>query len=182
MIKSPTKHRKLILIILASLSSIALICWGVFLLTSQNTNRAAEVAKPLEQALVEAGGIKMCSNGDDGKGWDNRAPYYGATYGFSVDKFAAIKIVNQIAANNGYGLVHASTSNRGFLNSVADDFVDDWYFDDSSKASDYSDMSPGKIRLSAVVYGEGQKSDCTHEVIAPGHSTIGIGVYLPDYR
>src|SRR6266498_949095 len=138
-----------------------------------------KTAKPIEQALVEAGAVKMCSNGDSGRGVDNKTPYYGSTFKLIKSKTEAIQTIEKAAKETGYNLVHASPTNRGFLDSVADNYINDWSFDETSKTSPYNNLGRGNIKLSVVVCGGGDQNDCDQSRIPTGQSTVGIGVRLP---
>jgi hypothetical protein len=145
-------------------------------------NHAEEVAKPIETALEEAGAVKKCSRGDDGRGVSNRAPWYGASYLIPKGKYESVAVVEYVASANGYNLSHATPENRGHLGAVADEFIDKWYFDNESKRSSYSELKDGHINFSFVIYGEGEKEPCNQTIIEPGRSFVGIGINLPEYR
>lgn len=109
-------------------------------------NYAEEVASPLEESLVKAGGVRMCSTGDTGRGSDNDVPWYGVYYEMPENRSKAIDIINKVASDNGYSLSHASLTNRGDV-PVADAYIDNWFYDTTGKPSSYKDLKPGKIKL-----------------------------------
>ena len=171
--------------IVAAISTAILLVAGCFIYSFLYTlthNKAVDVLEPIGKALEERGAVKQCGSGDTGRGPDNQNPYYAATYGLEADESEAIAIMYEATKSAGYNPVHASPTNRGFLDAVADIYIDKWYFDDTSKASPYSDLHAGNIRLSVVVYGEGSEDTCTQGTIPAGHSTIGVSVSLPDYK
>lgn len=181
--KSPTRRRSFRLSLGAALALIAGVGVATFYgMSMYFANRAEEVARPLESAIVNVGGVKLCATGDSGRGPDNTSPHYGASYKLNFGKDRAIQLINSVAKQNGYTLTHATPSNKGHLGSVADQFIDGWYFDDESKRNPYNDIEGGSIRLSFVVYGEGEKESCSQTIIEPSHSVVGIGVQLPSFR
>jgi hypothetical protein len=158
---------------------IGLVWGGTALYSALNTkstvNYAEEVARPLEEALVRAGGVKKGSGGDPGRGPDNARPYFDATYDLSLSKSDAISLINRIAEENGYKLTHASPSNRGHLGAVADIYIDAWYFDITSKQSPYSNLNEGPVKL-AFKLGDEDRQD------QPGHTTIRVSIQLPNSK
>lgn len=179
--RKPVKQKFTAIFIFGAAALIVGVCLTLSIVGAQK-NYAQDTANPLEASFSSAGASKACSSGNSGRGADNRTPYYGATFMVAKDKEAAAQLANKVAADNGYSLTHASSANRGFLTSVADQYINDWYFDQSSKDSSYGDLGAGKVKLSVVVYGEGEKNDCDQSIIPAGHSTIGIGVRLPEYK
>ena len=93
-----TKRKTLPLaaLVVGVLALIALVWGGIALYGQLNTkstaNYAEEVAKPLEDALAKAGGVKVCSRGDAGRGSDNDAPNYMALFELPVDRDGACKL------------------------------------------------------------------------------------------
>ena len=150
--------------------------------TKSTANYAEEVAKPLEAALVKAGGGKKCSRGDAGRGSDNTQPWYQAYFEFLETESRVVDIVGSIASQNGYSLKHASSTNRGPLG-VDDKFIDKWYFDDTSKTSSYVDLQAGKINLAAQINASGLESACNDGIaIDASHSAVGIDIKLPSVK
>lgn len=179
----PKSRSRQSLLVGGILVGVLVIVVALYTLASNTRqNYAEEVARPLKTALVKAGAIEKCSNGDDGRGSDNKTPWYGATFAVPKSKEDAVRIAIKAASESGYTLTHANLANRGFLSAVADEYIDNWYFDENSRSSSYSDLNPGKIKLSMVIYGEGEKTDCDQSIIQPGNSTIGLGVTLPNFK
>lgn len=175
-------RKKSVLIPLIILAVIGLVVWIVadFLFR----NRAADIAAPLEKSLVAAGATRECGGGAPGRGPDNTEPYYGVTYDVQMSKDDVISLMYRVAKDNGYNLTHASPSNRtGHLTSIADIYIDQWYFDDS-KQQPYGDIEAGPIKLSSTVEGPGQSHECrtTGDTIQPGHAWISFGVRLPSFK
>src|SRR6266498_1000842 len=178
--KTANKHKLKPVVINVILALVVmLLALAGYILYLNGSNYAEETAKPIEQALVEAGAVKMCSNGDSGRGVDNKTPYYGSTFKLIKSKTEAIQTIEKAAKETGYNLVHASPTNRGFLDSVADNYINDWSFDETSKTSPYNNLGRGNIKLSVVVCGGGDQNDCDQSRIPTGQSTVGIGVRLP---
>ncbi len=163
-------RKKLLLLI----SIVLVLALGlVFVLRSAGSNRAADIAKPLEVGFEKAGGVKKSSSGDGGRSIDNSEPYYDAIFELPVSKDDAVSVATRVAAENGYKLVHAAPGNKGPLESlVSDKNIDSWYFDDSSKMSNFADLETGPVRLSIQV-GDSASTQSS----AP--TTVRISVRLP---
>lgn len=145
-----------------------------------STNYAEETVRPLEKALVEKGGIKYYENGDSGRGIDNKSPWLQVFYEMPFDVQESLKLINVIAKENGYTLTHASPQNRGPM-SVADIFIDRWYYDYTSKTAGYSDLRSGPVRLALIVDGP-DSTYSSGRTIPEGHSIVGIDLALPSYK
>lgn len=70
------KQKKLLVFVLAL--AIILSVAGFFFVGfgQYHKNLAAELASPMEKALIDKGGIEICKDGDNGRGPDNRRPWY----------------------------------------------------------------------------------------------------------
>lgn len=156
---------------------VALVSFGLFasLHGLPLLNRAEEIARPLEQTLVDAGGNKKTAGGDGGHGIDNSEPYYDTTYEMPLDKTKTVVLINEIAEKNGYKLTHASPTNRGHLGAVADIYISAWYFDNSSKQSSFPDLTPGPIKLAFKV-GDEDKAETTDK------TSVRISVRMPQTK
>ncbi|HEU5187416.1 MAG TPA: hypothetical protein VFT87_02845 [Candidatus Saccharimonadales bacterium] len=173
-----TKFQTWIAVVSIVVGLIALIFLGWGLVSLYKTlfphepNYAEEVAKPLETALVGVGAVKIKSNGDAGKGWDNNEPWFNATYSLAKDRVQAEKLIYIIATDNGYTLTHASPDNKGPLEYVVDDqYIQDWYFDNTSQKSAFADLKDGPVRLAIKLdHAEDQST------------TIHIQVRLPVFK
>lgn len=169
----------------------AIIAAGVWTLIYQSSrNYALETAAPLESALVKAGAVKKCGYGDAGRGSDNQRPWYDTFYELPSGRDKAIELVNNVARDNGYSLTHASKTNRGGLGSIADEFIDNWYFD-NNKASAHSDLRAGNVSVAFGVNNDGQHSisnvSCGTKdavTIDSGENTsmISLSVKLPEFK
>ncbi len=164
---------------------------AVFIVWSSNyllskfkvVNYANEVVLPLEESLIKAGAVRdgCGTHGDTGRGFDNRRPWFQAFYDMPMSKEDATKYVYESALKEGYKLKQASKEDRGPI-TVADDFVDAWHFDYTSKPVPYSDLEPGIIKLAMIIDGPGSTYDCARKPIQPGHSIVGIDVKLTDFK
>lgn len=182
---TPQKHFPIKKIIGLVLGLAVIIGGGYWIvITAQNNTRnyAKEIAKPIEKALVEARARKVCETGDNGRGWDNKAPWYGATYLLQSNKDEAIQLIYEVAKKDGYNLEHATPTNRGKLDAVADVYINDWYFDITSKKNPYKELDSGNAELSISVRGDGTKISCKDVVTSQGESLLGINVRLPSFR
>lgn len=137
-------------------------------------NYAEEVAAPIEQALVEVGARKVSSGGSNGRGIDDTTPGYGATFIVPVGENKAIEISRSIAEKNGFTLLHATKENPGIIN-VADEFVDNWYYDSTSKNADPTKFEEGKVELKWEVNVENQDTN-------PNQTSIRFDIKLPSFK
>ena len=164
--------------------------WGLLYFQKTKVNYAQQIAEPLENTLLAAGAVKKCGYGDDGRGADNQRPWYDAFYELPSGRDAAIKLISEAANKNGYTLIHASKDNRGDLGSIADEYIDNWYFD-NNKASTNGDLQPGSVKVALGVNNDGPRSlseiSCgTKEpvVVNSGEdsSMITISIKLPEFK
>lgn len=184
---SPTNKR---LLLVAVSILVALIIWGLFYYFLQkpshdvSQNYAKEVAAGMEQALLKEGATKVCEGGDDGRGWDNKSPWYKGFLTIDAGHEQAAATIKEIATQNGYSLSQGSVSNRGPLG-VDDKFINNWYFDNTSKQNPYNDLSPGLVTLLVHVNADGADKACgsdTPITIDDTHSVIGLEVELPEFK
>ena len=173
------RHKKILVAV--SILVVAALAVGFFFINfdQYNKNLAAELAKPMEQALVDRGGVKACQDGDSGRGPDNRRPWYQVFYQMPMDKNAAQSLANEIASRQGYSLKHATLKDRGPV-SVADQFVDAWYFDNTSKNIPYGDIQPGPVELAFIVDDSNSTYNCGKRTSQ--NSVIGISIKLRDFK
>lgn len=109
-------------------------------------NLARQEAAHLSKGLVEAGAILKCELGDPGRGPDNFKPWHKAYYQLDANKAEAFALVQRLTQENGFELQQALPGNNGGL-PVADIYLDDWYFDDSSKMNPYRSLTEGPVEL-----------------------------------
>jgi hypothetical protein len=175
--------------------ALAIVAWGGYVFFSKPlaNNYAQEIAQPLENALARAGAKKACGYGDSGRGWDNQRPWYGSYYEFRASREKAIEMINNVAKESGYSLIHASKDNQGPLlrpygqnDPIAG--IDNWFFDNTSKTIPYSDLKPGRIELTIdVSNGRSYDVSCntSSSVKVEGSdssSVIDLNVKLTDFK
>lgn len=179
--KAKSSTQKLIFsaVFLAGLAVLAYYLYHYSFLSP--INYAQEVAKPLEDGIVAAGGIKQCTSGDNGRGWDNRSPHYGATYYLKKNETEIAELINEISSRNGYHIKHATATDHGTL-AIASEYADQWYFDETSKLLSFSDIEKQPIKLSFVVYDEGDNGECNQHAVGDGQRAVGIGIRLPSLK
>lgn len=97
-----------------------------------------------------------------------------------IDKSKAQSEAYSIASQQGYSLKHAMLSDRGPI-SVADQFVDVWYFDNTSKQIPFGDIQPGTVDLRFVVDGPSSTYNCGKK-IPQDNSVIGISIKLRGFK
>ena len=167
------KSKKMwILGIIAILLLIPVLLFIVFF--GNRPNYAEEAAKPIEQALLDAGATKVCSSGDDGRGVDSRAPDYGATFKTSLSKDRAIESIKQIAASNGHKLTQADSSY---------DYISS-FFDHTTVKNAYSDLQSGPALLGMSIYSGGDNLSCpgTDLKYDAEHVAIKMNISLPSFK
>ena len=171
------KKKAVWIVILGGLAAIA-----CFFLLYQNlmANYAEETARPLEKALVKvAGATKTGSGGDSGRGPDNQTPWYSASFRVGMNKEETVSLMQKVAKENGYELNHASATNKGPLEFVvADQYLDNWYFDATSKTADFPNVPKEPVQLTMAVNYEGDAvggADLEHSVIR-------LEVRLPSFK
>lgn len=91
------------LVIVFGIMIIIVIVFVLYALGAFSSNKAQNSFKPLANALNQLGAKKLCSNGDNGKGIDNSAPWYEGYY--SVSKTSHIEQqISSAAESMGYML------------------------------------------------------------------------------
>lgn len=111
-------------------------------------NYAEQEAKPIEKALVEAGAVKKCSNGDKGFGPDNTRPWYSAYFVIPEDKTEAINKIQEASKKTGYNLVEVYPDINRKHNRFFDDTTD--------KRNPYSHLNDGEVDVSVTVFGNSE--------------------------
>jgi hypothetical protein len=171
--KTVSAFRKTLVMILAV---AVMLCLGyvVYYILLQGMNIAKTAADPLEKALISAGATKQCETGDGGHGPDNSQPWYQVTLSIERGEEDTVELVRQIANDNGYDLTHATVQNRGPV-SVADIYLDKWYFDATSKKSDNT-----PIELTVAVNASGLNSVCKGKMLTTdaSHTLVGVDVSI----
>jgi hypothetical protein len=124
---------------------------------------------------LKEGATKQSGGGNDGRGIDNRIPYYDSSFTISKNREETLKIINKVANDNGYSLKQGSPQDRGWLGAVADAYIENWYFDTNSKNSPYSDLEAGDIKL-AFKLGDEDNPDSENS------TTVRLSVKLPSFK
>lgn len=106
-------------------------------------NYAAETAKPLDASLVEAGGVKQCSKGDNGRGPSSAEPDYAAIYEVPGNREEATALVVDAAKKAGFDLVKIASPSGA----PRDDF-----YEDRSKPSKYDVLESGSVQVIATIF------------------------------
>lgn len=171
------KSRRNFTRLLIALILVVLMIAGLTFFINYNRNYAAEVAAPIEQELIKAGAVKKCSSGSTGKGFlsGNLEPWYEASYAIKADRQAAEDAVFTATRLNGFSLVYASPSNKGPLGSVADAYINNWYFDNFSKSNIFTDLKNGPVTLTVRIEPSKDTERCSED----RSSSIDISVSLP---
>lgn len=177
---------KILLIILVPIAIGWLVYWG-FLTIAFNgnpfaTNRAKEVAKPIEKSLIEAGAVKVCDAGVTGREATNKVPRYSSRFQLNVGKDQAIEIVKKAAADNGYALEFKDRSGGVYELDYG-----------AQKVSTYTDMLEGNINVNVSLHTNTAEDPlkCSSGSLVVGesgligddsHTAFSLGVGLPAYK
>ena len=180
---SVIRRRKLFAGLITVLVTIIGVVWFVALRYQENLslNYAEETAKPIEEALIKAGGIKLCGAGDDGRGPDDRKPDYHAIFKIPGTRQQATELVMNATKGVGY------TLGPGTL--PADPKDNKFYADNSSKQSSYRDLQSGPVALDIEIFGSSTYTDggnfCSvteRENPPSDQTTIWVTVNLPSFK
>jgi hypothetical protein len=138
-------------------------------------NRAAEVAAPLEAALVKAGGVKQCEKGNPGFGGDNWEPWYVGVYQLQVGRQEAIETITRIGRENGYDFK---------TDKPTDDVNAGVVLEDGSKQNPYSELKDGRMTVAGVADRYDDDRRCGGEPLVSNESqtTVLITASLPERK
>lgn len=161
---------------------LALVTWKVLIPTyfpETLPNYAQEVAKPLEAALTNAGAVKKCSTGDNGRGSDNDEPNYTAIYEIKNGPEDAVQLIYRVAGENGYNLTDQTDRINAGVNKL---------YIDESKKNPYAQLGDGNIKVGFDIYkdktysggqfcGIEDRADLTLDI-----TTVRISTSLPAFK
>lgn len=153
-------------------------------------NYAKELAKPIEEALVDAGARKVCESGDKGLGIDNREPWYRGYFETNLTKDEATKLISKTAKADGHNLIQATSDNHGYVN-VSDDSFSEWLFADQESKSRFKDLEEGQIKL--LIHLENSGSYEINSIVchtsenitvssSEERTSVRIDISLPSYK
>ncbi len=123
---------------------LVVLAVGAFHLTHSD---AASAAVPLEKSLLAKNVTKVCGGGSSGHGPDDLTPIYTAYYETTLNRNQANALVAQVASENGFNLRHAKDNDLP----VPAIYINNWYFDYSSKTSQLPWAEKGSIKLTFVL-------------------------------
>lgn len=123
---------------------IAVGAFWVFHLTHSD---ATSVAAPLEKSLLAQGATKVCGSGSSGHGPDDLTPIYTAYYETILNRDQASALITKAASDNGYSLKHAQANDLP----VPAIYINNWYYDYSSKTSQLPWAEKGPVKLTFVL-------------------------------
>jgi hypothetical protein len=192
-IKSYTRGQKIFWISLAALLSAGLIClvaWFVITVFMKPTSPAEEVSNPIISQLRAAGGVERCRAVSTGvNNIDSKSVGLTTYYEVPLQREQTVEKVVAIAENDGFTLIHANSENRPESLSVADIYLSDWYFDVTSKKSDYKDLYDGPIQVKVAFYNDmnedircGGTLNAVHVTGSDRQTVVRLEVKLPDHK
>jgi hypothetical protein len=76
--------------------------FGILAFVTSGPNYAKEPWKPIDKALIEQGGVKVCESADNGNGFDNLRPWYHVYYQFNTSRDQTLPIVKQSIEQEGF--------------------------------------------------------------------------------
>lgn len=172
-----TKYLPLIAVIV-----IALIAFLAFFLSpfgsifknGLGSNYAEDVARPIEQQLVESGAVKKCSTGDSGRGPDNQNPWYNAVFETGQSKDQAIAQVTELAKSHGFNLAQ-DTSPYDYITRLSGSI---------DQKGEFTDLQDGHKQLKFSIYSGGENLSCSGTELhyGPGNAAIVMTLSLPDFK
>ncbi|WP_131770319.1 hypothetical protein [Candidatus Protofrankia californiensis] len=118
---------------------------GYFGFRALEYNYARDDAQPLEAALVAKGAKKLCSREDNGRGWDNKAPWYYAIFEVPGDRQAATDLALNTMKEAGF------TNFEGSAPPAKPDDINT-YTDTASQKNTHSDLKAGAKTVSIEVF------------------------------
>ena len=143
-------------------------------------SRHEEAAQPIEAGITEAGGVKKCTIGRNG-GFNTQGHVtaYNAFFEVPLPRDKAIEMIKEVARNSGFTLTHASEA-RGPV-PVADIYLENWYYDTTSKPNPFTELGNGNIYLFLTVDNETTNLTCDglqQATINAGDNVTAIGLRL----
>ena len=180
---TPTKNSKskFLLKPLLIVLPIAIFAWLAFSLYQFFTaDLAYQVARPIEDALMQAGAVKKCSRSSIGRDPSSDSLSYGAIYEIQVNTDQAKQIIkNALTKDSQLPTTDFKYDNEHHQWTVS-----------TSKPSPYDKLQTGQAKVGAAIYEQRHfdstvgKKFCTldGEGGLPGITTLDIGVVLPAYK
>lgn len=170
-------HSLLLILAICFLAAAVLVWITITLFTKSTVNYAEEVAKPLEKALAEAGGVKVCSRGDAGRGPDNDQPNYESRFQLAMGKDDAVKLVGRVAEGGGFKLSRSDSPYESI----------EWYSDKITKENTYRELNDGKVVLNISTYSDTseQVSSCLDGTLLLGdntHTAVTLSIVMPPIK
>ena len=126
---------------------LVILAFGAFWVFHLNHSDAASAANPLEKSLLAKGATKVCGSGSSGHGPDDLTPIYTAYYETALNRDQASALVTQAASEDGFNLKHAQVNDLP----VPAIYINNWYFDYSSKTSSLPWAEKGPVKLTFVL-------------------------------
>ncbi len=157
---------------------VGIVAWLVF--WSGGKNYAKEAANPTEATLATKGAEKLCSREDNGRGSDNKSPWYYGIYRITKPQQQATDFVFDALKENGFSNFKQNSTANG----------KNTFSDTNSKKSNYSQLKDGSEAVSLEVltnsvYSKGDSQFCTIKKTdnAPQDQTlVRITFSLPEYK
>ena len=158
----------------------AIVCLIAAYTQGSKLNYAQEIAIPLETSFAKAGAIKKCDRGDNGRGSDNHAPWYGAVFEIRGEVEQTKSLIKQSLADAGY--------NNGSFS--LDDPHHEWIIKDTSRPNPHTVLRSSQVDIELRVYAQKHfdtgrdASFCTlsGDGKLPDVTTFALGVRLPSFR
>lgn len=126
---------------------LVILAGGAFWAFHLTHSDAADVAAPVEKLLLAQGATKVCGSGSSGHGPDDLTPIYTAYYETALNRDQANALITKAASENGFSLKHAQANDLP----VPAIYINNWYFDHSSKTSQLPWAEKGSVKLTFVL-------------------------------
>jgi hypothetical protein len=184
-------RKQKIIILLIVVTVVACAVWIFNSLQQKAPNRAEEIVRPIDTALIAAGAVRKCETIAGGQHIASRAVGSTSHYEIKKSREETKELVYRVARENGYDPVQATPENRiDELGTMNDESLSNWIFDDKTKTNNYPELEEGKIILSIGmnndIDGEFQcatNSDGLIKILGNEEQTVVIlATDLPDLR
>lgn len=126
---------------------LVILAGGAFWAFHLTHSDAASAAAPVEKSLLAQGATKVCGSGSSGHGPDDLTPIYTAYYETALSRDQASALIAKAASENGFNLKHAQANDLP----VPAIYINNWYFDHSSKTSQLPWAEKGSVKLTFVL-------------------------------
>ena len=179
---SKTNSSRTKLLVVAAIGVILVVA-AYFGFKAMDYNFARDDAQALVKSLEAKGAKKLCSREDNGRGIDNKAPWYYALFEVSADREQATNMALAAMKENGFD------NFKGSAATATPDIVSA-YSDEASKKNTHPELKDGNVGLTveAVLnstYSATDNQFCgvqQYDKASANKTIIRITLGLPEYK